>query len=133
MLLGLNALFDGIWRQGTSHWGFFATVGAPESPGTSLETGIHNVYTAWYVADAQIGAFYTFWESTVIVSWMIVLAGNMIYHNRTNYSSVYLYFGIIQAVAAYLYVAGKAIVFSYDVINSSYLQSRYLQDTWVTI
>lgn len=64
---------------------------------------------------------------------MIVLAGNMIYHNRTNYSSVYLYFGIIQAVAAYLYVAGKAIVFSYDVINSSYLQSRYLQDTWVTI
>jgi hypothetical protein len=52
---------------------------------------------------------------------MLILAGNLVTHNTSNLASPYLYVGILQVVAVYLYLAGKAIVMAYEVVNSSYL------------
>ena len=130
-MIAILSLSQGLFRQGTSHWGFFATLGAPPVA-NSFESGIHNVYTAWYVADAQVGAAYSWEEATFNTFFYLVAAGNMIYHNTDTYG-LYFWFGIIQAVVAYIFLTFKSIVLAYDAINASYLQSRYLQDTWVTI
>ena len=114
------------------HWGFFATLNTPPIDGSN-ESGIHNVYTGWYVADAQISAWYTFLEGLIVPMMMLILAGNMVYHNHTKTTEPYLYVGIVQILATYVYVMNNAIIMTYNVLNSVYLQSRYPIDTWVTI
>lgn len=63
---------------------------------------------------------------------LLILAGNTIYFNRTDYN-MYFWFGIIQAAGVYVYIMFNAIIMTYDTINSVYLQSRYPVDEYVTI
>ena len=99
----------------------------------SFVTGIHNVYTAWYTADAQVSALYTFKEAMEGSLVYIFLAGSMIYFNRATPSNFAFIAGIIQALAAYAYVSNMALIMMYAVINSVYIQSRYDPTDYVTI
>jgi hypothetical protein len=126
----------GILWQSTSHWGFFATTGAPEVE-DSFYSGIHNVYTAWYIADSQINAYYTTIASIVVPIFTIMNGGLMIHFNHDSsantYTQPYFTFGILQVIAGSIYILTSAVVLAYDVINSVYLQSRFDPVDYVTI
>jgi len=122
----------GVFMQSTQHWSFYATVGAPEVE-DSFETGIHNVYTAWYTADAQVSALYTFKEALEGSLVYLVLAGSMVYFNKDTPTNFAFIAGIVNVLAAYLYVSNMSWIMMYAVINSVYLQSRYDPTKYVAI
>lgn len=59
-------MLKGLFVQSMTHWGFYATVGTPDTD-DAFTTGIYNVYTVWYTLDAQISAFFTFNEMLWLV------------------------------------------------------------------
>jgi len=110
----------GIFIQSTQHWSFYATVGAPEVE-DSFTSGIHNVYTPWYTADAQVSALYTFKEALEGSLVYLLMAGSMIYFNKDTPSNFAFIAGIINALTAYMYVANMSVIMMYAVINSVYI------------
>ena len=138
--------------QSTQHWGFYAGIGAP-SIENSFVSGVHNVYTAWYVADAEISTLYTFFEVFWNSFLILFFAGNIFGWNARTlealeaqfpnfawlnqwqaYESLaYIGLGVLMLFAIFIYQANMTYIFAYNVINAVYLQSRYHQDTWVTI
>merc|ERR1712046_107541 len=113
---------EGFRTQSTSHNGFFATLGTPTIK-DSETTGVYYVWPAWFVADAQINAFYAFMESQTVPVITAVLGGWTVYHNRTS-QDWYFYAGIMQLVALFGYMIKNALQMAYHVINATYLQSR---------
>lgn len=72
--------------------------------------------------------------------WFI-FGGNMIYHNNPSFAgtagqnpnTLYFVFGILIVLATYMSMINNSIVMAYEVINATYLQSRYQPDQFVTI
>ena len=95
-------------------------------------SGVHNVYTAWYVLDAEISTFYTFFEVFWNSFWIFFMAGHIFGYNL-SFTNPYLYYAIILFSVIFIYQTNMTYVFCYNVINAVYLQSRYPQDTWVTV
>ena len=123
LLIGLFAAMLGLIVQGSQHWGFYATIGTDETD-LGFFTGIHNVYTVWYVLDSQIGAFFTFNELIWNTLMLFAMGGNIIGFNL-SFSSPYVYLGVFTVFYAFVYQSSMAIIMAYNVINSAYLQSRY--------
>lgn len=124
-------MLKGLFVQSISHFGFYATIGTPETH-DGYTTGIYNVYTAWYTLDAQIGALITFME-VMFLSLGILLSGVNIVNFNNDFSSMYFYIGMAQAAASWISISNQSVVMAYNVINAVYLQSRYDPTTWVTI
>lgn len=123
LLIAWAASTMGLFVQGLQHWGFYATIGTDDTY-LSFFTGIHNVYTMWYVLDSQIGAFFTFFEFLINSIFILVMGFNMLRFN-TTWTSPYAYLGVLTFMFGYLYQSNQAFLMAYLVINSSYLQSRY--------
>lgn len=130
-MLGFLATVKGLFVQSISHWGFYATIGTPETH-DGYTTGIYNVYTAWYTLDAQIGAIITFMEVLFLSLGILISGLNIIAFNNAA-GNIYMYFGYIQVAMSWISISNQAIVMAYNVINAVYLQSRFDPTTWVTI
>ena len=62
------------------------------------------------------------------------MGGLIVYFNRaSNVSNIYFWFGIVQIIATFFYMYANAVVLTYDVINGTYLRTRYPTDSYVTI
>lgn len=91
------------------------------------------MYTAWYTADAQVSAVYTFYETVEGASLWLLFAGSMLYFNLNNPSNFAFVAGILNALAAYVNVGNLAVIMAYAAINSVYIQTRYDPTKYVTI
>lgn len=131
LLLGFLATVKGLFVQSISHWGFYATIGTPETH-DGYTTGIYNVYTAWYTLDAQIGAVITFME-VLFLSLGTLISGLQIIAFNNAAKNMYMYFGYIQVAMSWISISNQAVIMAYNVINAVYLQSRYDPTNWVTI
>lgn len=94
---------------------------------------MHNVYTAWYTADAQVSAMYTYYETVEGAVLFLLLGGSMLYFNRNSVTNFGFIAGVINVIADYFNVANLATIMTYAVINSVYLQTRYDPTTYSTI
>lgn len=52
-------------------------------------TGKHNVWVAWYVADAQVAALYEMLEGTTMPWVMFFYGALVIYHNYNSTDVIY--------------------------------------------
>ena len=82
--------------------------------------------------DAEISTIYTFAEVWWNSWWLFFMAGHILGYN-INLLNPYMYLGAIMMVSVLIYQTNMTFIFAYNVINAVYLQSRYPQDTWVTI
>ena len=119
LILSMWFFVSALFVQATQHWGFFAGIGTP-SIENSFVTGVHNVYTAWYVLDAEISTFYTFWEVFWNSFWIFFMAGHIMGYNL-SFANMYLYYSWLLFFIIFIYQANMTYIFCYNVINAVYL------------
>jgi len=73
----------GWLRQMLSHWSFYASTDAPEVE-DSFSTGIYNVWTGWYVADAYIDFMFVLHEGIMFPIMTFLTGSLMIYYNQND-------------------------------------------------
>lgn len=73
-------------------------------------------------------------ESITLPLWHLASGTAMIYFNKDDSgSTTYFWLGIVHVTSVFFFVIAESIVMAYNVINATYLQSRYNPGNWATI